>query len=344
MQILVIGGTGFIGSHVVRQLVNAGHRVTLFHRGQTEADLPLSVEHIFGERQQLSHLSNEFERIAPEVVVDMFAYMEQDALTLMQTFRGLANRVVAISSQDVYRAYAIFLGMESGDVEANPLNEESPLKSGLYPFRALARDQGDLRYNYDKALVERVVMSDPDLPGTVLRLPAVYGPGDNQHRLFEHLKRMDDGRPAILLEEGKAQWRWTRGYVENVAAAIILAVTREQAANRIYNVGEADAPSETEWVEAIGRTAGWKGEVIALPRKSLPEHLKEPYDWRQNLVADTSRIRNELGYKEPILRQATLKQTVDWERKHPPKEVTMQRFNYAAEDEALASLNKQQGA
>jgi nucleoside-diphosphate-sugar epimerase len=321
-------------------LVNAGHRVTVFHRGQTEADLPPSVGYIFGERQQFSHLSNEFERIAPEAVVDMFAYTEQDALTVMQTFRGLAERVVAISSQDVYRAYAVFLGMERGDIEAGPLNEESPLKSELYPFRALAKDQDDLRYNYDKALVEQVVMSDPDLPGTVLRLPAVYGPGDNQHRLFEHLKRMDDRRPAILLEESKAQWRWTRGYVENVAAGIVLAVTREEAANRIYNVGEADAPTETEWVEAIGRAAGWKGEVIALPGESLPDHLKEPYDWRQNLVADTSRIRKELGYEEPISREDALKQTVDWERKHPPKEATTQRFNYAAEDEALASLNK----
>ena len=58
-----------------------------------------------------------------------------------------------------------------------------------------------------------------DLPATVLRLPAVYGPGDTQHRLRAYLRQMDDGRPSIPLPDGQADWRWTRGYVENVASS-----------------------------------------------------------------------------------------------------------------------------
>ncbi|NIM98090.1 MAG: NAD-dependent dehydratase, partial [candidate division Zixibacteria bacterium] len=87
-------------------------------------------------------------------------------------------------------------------------------------------------------------------------------PGDSQHRLFQYLKRMDDNRPAILLEQGMANWRWTKGYVENVAAAIVPAVVEERATGRIYNVGEQDALSEEEWVRAIGAAAGWKGKVV----------------------------------------------------------------------------------
>ncbi len=68
-------------------------------------------------------------------------------------------------------------------------------------------------------------MSDPDIEGTVLRLPFVYGPGDYQHRIFEYLKRMDDKRPAILLDQKRARWRWTWGYVKDVAAAIACAAT-----------------------------------------------------------------------------------------------------------------------
>src|SRR5436190_8561175 len=87
-------------------------------------------------------------------------------------------------------------------------------------------------------------LNAPELPGTVLRLPAVYGPGDRQHRLFPYVQRMHDGRPAILLEHGRASWRWTRGYVENVARAIALAVVQEHATGLIYNVGEAEALTE----------------------------------------------------------------------------------------------------
>ncbi len=56
-----------------------------------------------------------------------------------------------------------------------PLTEESPLREHLYPFRGpTPRSDDDPRQwldDYGKILVERVVMGDPDLPGTVLRLP-----------------------------------------------------------------------------------------------------------------------------------------------------------------------------
>ena len=92
--------------------------------------------------------------------------------------------------------------------------------------------------DYDKILVERVVIGEPDLPGTILRLPMIYGPGDDAHRLFPYLKRMDDGRPAILMEEVRARWRWARGYVEDVAEAVVSAVLDDRAAGRVYNVSE----------------------------------------------------------------------------------------------------------
>src|SRR5207249_1224013 len=112
----------------------------------------------------------------------------------------------------------------------------------LYPYRKnpprKSDDADQWMDDYEKILAERTVKGNPLLPGTVLRLPMVYGPRDDQHRLFPYLKRMDDKRPAILLDEDVAQWRWTRGYVENVAAAIALAVVDERAIGRIYNVGE----------------------------------------------------------------------------------------------------------
>jgi nucleoside-diphosphate-sugar epimerase len=340
MQILVIGGTGFTGVHVLRRLVKDGHNVAVFHRGQTQTELPPAVQHIYGERKDLSTFVAVFKKFAPDVVLDMIPYIEQDALTLIDTFRSMAKRVVAISSMDVYAAYGRFRRSEAGEPEQKPFGEDAPLRSNLFPYREYAKGSDDPVYNYDKILVERVVMNDSKLPGTVLRLAKVYGFGDNQHRAFEYVKRMDDGRPVILLEERKAQWRWTRGYMENVAVAIVLAVLNEQAANRIYNVGDADALTEAEWVRGLGCAAGWDGEVVAAPRDILPKHLAEDYDYRHNLAANTSRIREELGYAEPISREEALKQTVAWERDNPPKNIDAEKFDYAAEEAALMGLER----
>jgi nucleoside-diphosphate-sugar epimerase len=182
-------------------------------------------------------------------------------------------------------------------------------------------------------------MNDVDLPATVLRLPATYGAGDPQHRLFGYLKRMDDGRPFIMLEENQARGRWTRGYVENMAEAIVLATTDERAANGIYNVGEREALTEADWVRAIGQAAGWNGEVITVPKDFIPSHLATVTNYEHHLFTDTSRIRAEIGFDERISHEEGLRRTIEWERSNPPATVFPAQVEYAAEDAALATWN-----
>jgi nucleoside-diphosphate-sugar epimerase len=339
MHILVIGGTRFMGPLAVHILSEQGHEVTVFHRGQTRTDLPREVREILGDRRPLVNNAAELQCMAPEVVLDMIPATEQDAREVMRIFSGVARRVVAISSQDVYRAFGRVNGKESGPVESMPLTEESPLRENLYPYRGeTLRNQDDPKRwqdDYDKILVERVVMGDANLPGTILRLPMVYGPGDYQHRLFSYLKRMDDHRPAILMDETEAPWRWTHGYVENVAAAIALAVTNERAAGRIYNVGEPFTFTMAEWVGKVGQAAGWQGKVVLVPQDRLPEPLRWGINAEQDIVVDSSRIRRELGYAEQIGLDEALGRAVAWERANPPKEVDPREFDYAAEDAFL---------
>src|SRR5262249_41143651 len=197
--------------------------------------------HILGDRSDLPAYSREFSRFAPDVVLDMHPMTGAQAQAVLQTFSGIAQRFVAISSQDVYRAYGRLIGTEPGSPDPTPLAEDAPLGERLSPYRGetLRSDDDPKRWtdDYDKILFERAVLGHPTLAGTVLRLPMVYGPRDKQHRLFPYLKRMDDGRPAILLGADTADWCWTRGYVENVAHAIALIVADERAAGRVYNVG-----------------------------------------------------------------------------------------------------------
>lgn len=339
MKILVIGGTRFMGPHVVRSLNDQGHDITVFHRGQTQTSLPAGVKEILGDRHPFSNVANELKQLAPDVVLDMLPLTEQDARDVMNTFTGTAHRVVALSSQDVYHAFGLINHKESGPVDALPLTEDSPLRKNLYPYRdETSNDQPREIADYDKILVERIVMSDPNLPGTVLRLPAVYGPGDFQHRLFSYIKRMDDHRPAILLDEAEAEWRWTHGYVENVAEAIALAVTNEQAAGRIYNVGEPYTLTMAEWVRKIGQTIGWEGRIVFAPQGRLPEPIRWGINADQDIVVDSTRIRQELGYQEHISPEEALKQTIAWERANPPQKIDPKQFDYETEDSILAEL------
>jgi nucleoside-diphosphate-sugar epimerase len=118
MRLLVIGGTGFIGPHLVRQLAEMGHEVAVFHRGRKGTSLP--AEHIHGERSELPAI-----RPKADVVIDLILSSAVRGRATMDAFRGIARRVVAASSIDVYRACGILHGSEEGPVQPVPLTEDS---------------------------------------------------------------------------------------------------------------------------------------------------------------------------------------------------------------------------
>ena len=346
MRILIIGGTNFIGPYVVRRLSELGHKVTVFHRGKTTTELPAGVTEIKGDRANLLQMRSDFRRIAPDVVLDMVAYTEQDAQTAMDAFRGIAGRIVVVSSMDVYRAYGIILGLESG-IEPVPLTEESLLREKLYPFQNLPQRPMNAPADYEKILVEKAVMGDaklPDakLPGTVVRLPMVYGPGDPLHRLEPFLRRMDDNRPAIVVEENVAQWRGSWGYVENLAEAIALAVTDARAKGRIYQVSDSQVFSEAERIDFIKEMTGWKGRVLVVSKDRLPAEWQLPLNVSQDWLIDSNRIRQELGYSEIVSLDEGFKRAIDWQRSQPSRDNAQQTapylLDYAKEDVVLARI------
>jgi len=287
MRFLLIGGTKFIGPHVVRQLLDQGHAVTVYHRGQTEADLPDGVRHIRSPQASIPVLSFPDELLAErhDVVIHMIAMGEADAHAAVQAFRGRVARLVVLSSGDVYRAYGRFTRIEPGPPEQGLLHEECPLRSVLYPYRKQAASPDDWTYHYEKILVEREVLGDTSLPATVLRLPKVYGPGGNADLATVHSMR------------SHPRWRWTHGYVENVAAGIVLAATHPAAIGRVYNVGEEQTPTVAE------RLAG-------LPPSNVATDESSAYDFAQDIAYDTQRIRTELGYRELVSYEEGLRRTL----------------------------------
>jgi nucleoside-diphosphate-sugar epimerase len=261
----------------VRTLQLRGWNIAVLHRGIHVAALPANVERITDESAGIPVLRvpTAALRFAPDVVLHMIAMGEQDAEAAMAIFTGHAGRIVVLSSGDVYRAYGRFVGTEPGPIEPTPLSEKAPLRERLYPYRQSAPSTDDLRYWYDKILVERAARSRSELPGTVLRLPKVYGPDENADLA------------TVYRYRHQPQWRWTHGYVENVAHAIALAICDPRAANDVFNVGEAHTPTVAE-------------RLRRLPNRHVVAAAEDEKNFAQDIAFDTSKIRRELGFIEQV--------------------------------------------
>jgi nucleoside-diphosphate-sugar epimerase len=344
VRILLVGGNGFIGRFVAAELIQQRHAVAVFHRGTTA--VPAGVEELRGDRNQLTASAQALKRFAPDVVIDLVISSGPQAEELMNISRGATQRVVMLSSIDVYRAVGISHGTESGPLQEVPLTEESELRRSLHPYppegvQLIRKMFSWVTDDYDKIPAESVVMNDRELPGTVLRLPMAYGPGDPLHRFYPVVKRIADRRRHIIFPETLAAWRSPRGYVENVAAAIALAATDERAARRIYNVCEEPSFSELEWAQKIAAAMLWDGDFVVLPIEHTPRHLQKPGNAAQHWTASSARIRKELGYQEPVAIEEAMRRTIRWERENPPAgSAFLAQFDYAAEDAAVAGHHR----
>jgi nucleoside-diphosphate-sugar epimerase len=324
-RIVVLGGTGFVGPFIVRQLLEDGHDVTLFHRGHREPPGTERAEHVHAEFARLPAYVSRLSRRKPEVVIDVSPGIGKGGHGVLH-FAGVAERGVVLTSMDVYRAMLVLWG-ESAEPQPMPVTEESALRDE--PSPDLPPDLA-----FDNVTVEQAMQGRADFPVTVLRCPFIYGPLDTQRRLRAYVRRMRDRRPAIVLDQQFARLRWSRGYVENVAAAAVAAISDDRAAGRTYNVAEPDALTEDEWIRAIADAFGWDGRVVVSEPHALPPDLRVPLP-SQDLFANTSRIRDDLGYDEHVTRRDGLTRAIEWELSQsagdrPP--------DYSAEDSFLASL------
>jgi len=278
MRALVIGGTGFIGRWISRQLVEAGHDVVVLHRGKAAEDtLPRGVTSVISDGALSTRAPYEAALRAgePDAVIHVLAMAEADAVAAKGVLAGRAGRVVVLSSGDVYRAYGRFIRSEPGPVEPTPLDAHtSPLRDRLYPYRKADTPPDADQWRYDKIPVERLFMAAAALPAAILRLPKVFGPGNNADLAtvygFAH----------------HPEWRWTHGYVEDVAAAAVLAATHPAATGRAWNVGEAVTPTVAE-------------RLAILPKRTV-YLIDGDYDFDQDIAYDTDPIRRDLGYREPV--------------------------------------------
>jgi nucleoside-diphosphate-sugar epimerase len=198
-------------------------------------------------------------------------------------------------------------------------HEDARVRETFFPRRGDASRPEDNLWSYDKLLVERAARAAPDLPATVLRLPAVFGPGDERwHRVGRYLAYIDSCRSDMALDAALSMWRWTRGYVEDVGEAVAMATVDAAASGHTYNVGEADPQTEGDRVRAIARIARHAGRVVETRHDDLPAEIRRDLaarNFAHDVVLDTSRIRADLGWRPRVPSDDALAASVGWERR-----------------------------
>ena len=134
-------------------------------------------------------------------------------------------------------------------------------------------------------------MHQSDLPTSVLRFPAVLGP--KQYRRFQRwLQPMLRADMELRIQEGWARWRWTHGFAEDVAEAVVLGATKTSSAGRIYNVGECYTPTMADRLWDFARVADWRGRIIEVRKMAyLGNALRQLRDERSQAAVAGGKAR-----------------------------------------------------
>ncbi|MEO1244746.1 MAG: NAD-dependent epimerase/dehydratase family protein [Pseudomonadota bacterium] len=165
LNLLVLGGTGFIGPHMVREALRRGHSVTLFNRGRTNNTLFPDLETIKGDRgEDLAGLEGR----RWDAVIDNSGYVPRHVQNSAELLADAVDHYLFISTISVYASFE------------QPLDEDSPL--GTIDDESIEEVTGET-YGPLKALCEKraaSAMGDDRL--TVLRPTYICGPGDHTDR------------------------------------------------------------------------------------------------------------------------------------------------------------------
>ena len=168
LNVLVLGGTGFLGPHIVNALVTRGHRVAILTRGQREPSLYeesyANVEHLIGDRAQPDGL-NALRGRRWDVVLETSGYRHPWTRDAVEALRGSSDLYLYVSSTGVYWPYRTVDLAEDGPI---PLVDDPP--------------QEQPTYGVMKALSENEVRAGFPDGAIIVRPGYIVGPGDTSDR------------------------------------------------------------------------------------------------------------------------------------------------------------------
>ncbi|MDX6562090.1 MAG: hypothetical protein QOD65_1904, partial [Gaiellales bacterium] len=333
---LVIGGTGPTGPFVVEGLHARGYDVTILHGGQHEVEFAVpDIRHI--------HVDPHFEETLRagigdetfELVVAQYGRLR----IIADVFKGRTERLVAVGG-----ATGIFAPGDDERWGAAGKPELFPDTSTIY-----VRDAGeDGRNKLGLRMVEAMQkLFDNHQSGaysaTYVGYPVNYGPRTPGPYDWTIVRRILDGRKQLVLADGGIKLE-SRIYTENAAAAVLLVVDNAAiAAGKRYSVADEYQFTMRQRVEYIARHLGRELEIVDVPYDVAWPCYPLYRHTRDHRLCQSTLIRSELGYADPVSGDTAIARTVDWLVGNPPEpggEIERQvgdPFAYALEDELVAS-------
>jgi 2'-hydroxyisoflavone reductase len=293
MQILVLGGTQFLGRHVVDAALARGHDVTLFNRGQTRPDLFPDVEKLHGDRDgDLAALEGR----SFDAVVDTSGYVPRIVQETIDAL-GAVGHYTFVSSISVY-----------ADVSTPP-TEESPVAELKEPTEDWREAYGEL-----KALCEDVVRER--FPNAFIPRPGlIVGPWDPTGRFTYWPLRLAAGGRVLAPAPPDADAQvidardlaaWIVAAAEGGLGGTFNAVGTPMRRDELIDACRSDADVELIWVDGDFLVEHEVGEWM-----ELPLWLHSP-EYRGMLSVDPSRAFAAGLTTRPVAESA--RDTLEWVR------------------------------
>lgn len=206
MRILIMGGTRFIGVYLTKMLVESGHLVVLFNRGNRP--VPEQVEQITGDRTDAAQLKEKLSQESFDVIFDNNGRELTDTQPLAEIFQGRVQHFVYMSSAGVY-----LKSDQMPHVEGDAVDPKSRHK-GKHETEAFLRQSG--------------------LPFTSIRPTYIYGPSNYNELESWFFDRIVRDRPIPIPGNGMHITQF--GHVKDLAKAMTKIVGNKEAIGQIYNV------------------------------------------------------------------------------------------------------------
>ncbi|MFN9646507.1 MAG: NAD-dependent epimerase/dehydratase family protein [Cyanobacteriota bacterium] len=270
MDVLVMGGTRFVGRPVVAQLLAAGHAVTLFTRGRQP--VPADVRHLRGDRGIDSDLAAlEGERF--DVIIDSSGRTLDDTRRVLAHSGAPRHRLVYVSSAGVYADSTLW-----------PLDEDSPTDPA-------SRHAG-------KAETEAWLRAE-GIPFTSFRPTYIIGPGNYNPIERWFFDRLRHERPVPL--PGDGQLITQLGDVRDLAEAMTRCLEVEASCNRVYNCSGRQGVTLRGLVAAAAVACGKDPsavEIRSFDPSALDPKARKAFPLRlSHFLTDTHRLQRELAWQ-----------------------------------------------